>query len=296
MFRRLCSALLLGLLVCMGPAAPATAANTASGAGLQITPTQQEAKITAGKPKAASVIVANLSRNTMVVTLSVKEFSVANYTYDYSFSNPHRNWITFTDRTVVLQPGKSKTVPFTIQSEQNATPGGYYYTVFASTTYAKGGLQNTVQAASLLYVRVNGAVKQTGKVVRAQIQRVVFGKQIGFNIDALNTGNVYYPATVFGQAHGPFTSHTAARVSHLLIPDKVRRLTGNIPSPLLPGIYQVSFGYTTGDAGRVELSRVVVYLPYWFFAVVIGIILVLTGLRGKKSPKPAETEQTNSPD
>src|SRR5690349_1761743 len=86
----LCSAAIL--LACNVP--PASAASSPPMEhGLLITPLRQFLSAKAGQPLNSSFTVANLTNKPLIVRLSVQQFSVTNYVYNYKFEAPTNNWL-----------------------------------------------------------------------------------------------------------------------------------------------------------------------------------------------------------
>lgn len=264
----------------VGAAAPTSQPKQAE--GLLVTPVRQEVKVDAGKTREESIVVANMTDTAITVTLSVKSFTVTNYTYDYRFSNPEDEWISLSQNQTTLASRQSKTIPFTVRPHAKATPGGYYYTVVVSTQNTGSGVPSTIQAASLLYITVNGRLVQTGHIEDFSAPRVVFGKEFDVSIDALNTGNVYYFASITGRVKGLFTEKANIAPNHLLIPNKVRRVSNVIKSPLLPGFYPIDVQYTTDTGTKVSASQWVLFLPFWFTAALIGCLLLWNVIRARR--------------
>lgn len=251
------------------------AENTPSTAlGLQITPVRQLISIDAGTRYSATYVIANLTPAPTQVNLIGEQFSVQNYSYNYTFSRPSNDWLNLAETTILLSPGQSKTMHFSFNAPANATPGGYYYTILASTTLVSSGVTETIQAADLLYVTVRGKLSTVSHLESSTIPHVVFGKSIPYKLNAVNTGNVYSFIFVSGQLHGLLTSPPQTSSGRLLLPGKVRTLTANIDSPVLPGIYKATYGYKTEGNWTVQESRWIVYIPPWSVALFLAVLLI----------------------
>jgi hypothetical protein len=59
------------------------------------------------------------------------------------------------------------------------------------------------------------------------------------------------------------------------MPGSVRRLTGTIAAPVLPGVYTATYGYRTDDGQNVQQSRTVIFIPPWSVAFLLAALLVL---------------------
>jgi hypothetical protein len=250
------------------PAAAAPAKNE----GLLITPLREYITVDAGKTKTGAVTVANLTGTRMAIALSVEQFSVADYSYDYRFKPDKHNWIHLEQTAVELEPGKSRRIPYQITVPDKAAAGGTYFTVFASTQFqGVNGVGGKVQAATVLYITVNGKLAKTSALRRGVVPRVSFGGDIPFRFDAAHTGNTHFFLYASGSIEGMGAKQHSPETTRLLLPDTARTMSGTIPAPLLPGIYEVTYGYRT-DGGHTEQQNAhVLYLPVWSLAFPVGI-------------------------
>lgn len=248
---------------------PVSAAEASKERGLLISPIRSYEALDAGDTKTRSVTVANMTNKPIVVTMSLEQFSVADYIYDYRFSEPKNSYVRLVENRIELKPFESRVVPYVIDLPATAAPGGEYYTFFASATLGSGTLSGTVRAASLLYLTVNGDLIQTGDVVKSSIPWVVFTPQVPYTIDIKNTGNVHYFANFTGSVAGAFYNSSPTGASQLLMPRTTKRITGTVPSPLLPGVYKLNFGYTTDSGAKISRSQYFLFLPPWFIALLL---------------------------
>jgi uncharacterized membrane protein len=272
------------------------AANAPTAKGLQITPVRDDIKVDAGKKTYGSLVVANLTDRPLTVNLSTKVFAVTAVTYDYRFSDAKKPWIHLGETEIVLASGQSRTIPYSVTPDAQSTPGGYYYTVIASTKVTSGGLPSTIQAALLLYITIKGKLVETGQIQNINAPRLVFGKKFNVSVDALNTGNVYYFASVQAHVKGASTNQASVASSHLLIPNKMRRISSSISSPVFPGIYPLEVTYASDNGTVAHASHLVVFIPPWFVAVLIGMLLIGNVVRKRsRGTRPApHTDTTES--
>jgi hypothetical protein len=295
MKRRILLLLALSLLVCGALANTALAAGTppAPETGLLITPLRQFISIDAGSSKPSTFTIANLTTKPLDVTLSVKQFSVTDYTYDYRFQNLSNNWLHLSQSDVILQPNQTKNIAYSFEVPTGSAPGGHYYTLFASAQMSADGVANTVQAADLVYLTVTGDLTQVSHLKSSSISWLTFGRTIPFTLNPINTGNVYSFVYVSSQLHGLFVHPPETSTGHLLMPGKVRTLTGSIPSPVLPGIYRATYGYKTSSDWIIEQSHLVVFIPPWFVAFVLAALLISGKFlpRGRRSTKKTPIEE-----
>ena len=274
--------------VLVGGALPASiqAASSSKQNGLLITPVRQFLSVDAGKSVDSKLTIANLTDKPLNVVLSVKQFSVTDYVYDYTFKQPANDWLRLGVTATRLESKESRTVPYNVAAPQGAAPGGRYYTLLASANLSSQGLSSTIQAADLLYLTVNGKLVRTSHLAGSSVQRLALGRSIAYHMQPINTGNVHFFAYVSASVSGPFTHNASPASTHILMPDKIRSLDGSVPSPVFPGVYKLTYGYRTDAGQSVSNTRLVVFMPPWFIAFVLAAFLVA----GKFWPRKRKTK------
>lgn len=273
MFKRL---LLAGLLAVSVLAVPvhAAPADEPKNKGLFVTPVREYIAAPPGAAQQKSLTLANNTAAPITVDLSVGQFTVADYSYDFTFQDTADDWVKLSTTQVELQPGKSTSVSYTVSPPSNAPPGGHYFTVFASATLQSGGVPSKVRAATTVYVTVEGDLKITSTVQKLALPRVVFGGDIGFSLDVKDTGNTHFFVYVAGELHGLTASGKGPEATHLLMPGTVRTIGSTIPAPLLPGVYTAQVGYTTDSGDAVQRSQKIIYIPPWSLFLLAGLVWI----------------------
>jgi hypothetical protein len=276
MRRYLLALLSLSLLFVAIPAPAHAATNDISNRGLYISPLRSYLSVNAGDSLVRSFRVANLTEKPMTVTTSLEAFSVADFAYDYQFSKPKNDWIELVDKQFTLKPLEGREVPYRLNIPKNAPAGGQYYTLYASTDLGDTGLEGTVRAATLLYLTVNGTLTRTSQIVKSSLFPIVVGTQIPYSLDVKNTGNIHYFAYFSAKVDGLFYHREPTGTSQLLMPDKIRQIKNTIPSPFIPGVYKVTYGYSPDQGDAVYKTSYVVVLPPWFviLATIIAVIVI----------------------
>lgn len=237
--------------------------------GLTITPPRQYLEADPGKSAKSSVVIANLTKNDVTATLSVQQFSVADYTYDYTFHTPEEDWLRLKTTMVSLKKTESRTIGYELAIPKNAIPGGRYFTVFASVSPQEG---KVVQVATVIYVSVNGKLVTTSKAEKNSTPIISFGGDIPFAMDIRNTGNTHFFVYLSGKLNGLSAQPPQTEIAHLLLPQTVRSVEGKITSPLIPGIYQAEYGFKAEDGRRTTYQSLIIYAPPWFWALLIGAV------------------------
>src|SRR5581483_9900798 len=103
-----------------------------------------------------------------------------------------------------LEPRQTQKIDYNVQVPAGTAPGGHYYTLLASATLTAGAIKNTIQAADLLYLTINGKLTTVSHLESSSIRQVNFSHDIPFTLKPINTGNVYSFIYVSGELHGLF--------------------------------------------------------------------------------------------
>jgi len=281
--------LVLALSLFVMPAYPAHA-DAPTNKGLLISPLRQYVSLNAGTQKSGTFTVANLTDKSIDVSLLVKQFSVSDYSYNYKFSDTINNWVSLGVTQTTLKPYQSQSIPYQIAVPPGSAGGGLYYTLFASSNVTDKGVASTIQATTLLYVTVNGNLIRTSTLVSSSIPRFVFSNHINYTVNVKNTGNTHYFANFSGQLHGLFVRPAQTGNSHLLLPSTIRKITGSIATPPLPGIYEATYGYKTDADTSVYESRLIIFIPPWSVAFVLAAALFGSVYLKRKKPTPKTEE------
>jgi len=255
---------------CLGPSSAQAATQPH---GLAITPLRQYLKAVAGTTTNSSLTISNLTDKPLDVALSVRQFSLTDYTYNYQFTQPKNDWLRIHTPTVALQPQQTKAIGYELNIPPGTTPGGYYYTLLASANLANQGITSTIQAADVMYLTVQGKLIHTSEVRSSSISHFSFGRPFTYQLDVLNTGNVYFFAYTSGRLRGWSAKPALTASGHLLVPGAVRRLSGTISAPVLPGLYHAVYGYRTDSGQSVMRRSLVAFIPPWSIAFLLASIL-----------------------
>jgi hypothetical protein len=291
--RRIFVGIIVGLVGFLCVPVGAHAQTPPKNKGLLVTPVRQYVDVTAGVPKDGSVTIGNFTDKPITVVLSVEQFSVSDYAYEYLLKSAKTNMVQLGTTSVVLQKNENKKIPFTVLAPLATVPGGHYYTILASASITQGGVDSKVQAGSPLYITVDGTHIKTNQLAGGSVQKFNVGSSIPFSLDIKNTGNTHYFVYTTGILSGFLAEQSVSSTSHILLPNTTRRLEGSIPAPLLPGVYKVTYGYKLEDKALVALESYVIYTPLWFYVVLI--VLGWFGLRFVRNRRKQKVNKTETP-
>jgi len=266
--------LLVGAVVASLFATTAAHAEESKNKGLLVSPVREYVTAAPGASQQKTIALANNTEVPITVTLSVGQFTVANYNYDVTFQDLKEDWVKLSKDRVELEPGKSVSINYVVAPPQDATPGGHYFTIFASATVQTGRVASKVRAAATVYVAVQGDLMLSSTVQKIELPWVVFGGDIGFSMDVKDTGNTHFFVYVAGSLQGPEANGKGPEATHLLMPGKVRTVGSTIPAPPVPGMYTAHVGYTTDGGETVERSQKILYIPPWSLFLLGGIVWI----------------------
>ena len=231
-------------------------------------------------------------------------------------------WVTLTQSEVVIAPGQTATIPFSVRVTADAAPGGHYAAILVGTkppqeNTAASQVQTAQFVTSLLFVRVSGDVVESGNIREFSTEKTINNDpDIQFNIRFENTGNVHL------QPQGDITITNMWGTERGVIPINYQTHFGNV---LPASIRKFSFSWTGAkssyDIGRfkaiatlgygedtknfststtyfwvIPLQQILIIftclaLMFWFFSFVVKLyikrMLVLAGL------EPGSNRQNN---
>lgn len=264
---------------------PSVGAAEPTNSGLLISPPRYSMEVAAGGTTSQEVTIANYTNEALDITLSIDTFTVANLSYEYQITSADKPWLHIEQTSLHLEPNQSQALIFSASPPDNARPGGEYFLIVASATSKNGALTSTIQVAAPVYITVKGDLITTSSLKDTHsISRIAFGTSIPFQIDVENTGNVHYQIDVKGKLDGLFTTNNVSSTQHILLPDTTRRFESSIPSPIFPGFYKATYGYSTPDSGEIFLTAWILYLPPWSIAaLILGIWGIIFAVRKQQA-------------
>lgn len=80
-------------------------------------------------------------------------------------------------------------------------------------------------------------------------------------------------ATDFSHVKGLFTDRYVDRATSILMPKTDRTLSGSALLPWIPGVYDVTYGFTNEKGQATTAVARVIYAPLWFI-IAIGLVLL----------------------
>ncbi len=245
--------------------------------GLTLSPLRNELELAPGTSLDGSLTVTNSTDKPMKISLNAEKFSVINQQYDYAFTDESdvARWVTFASDEVSLTAGESQKVSFSVGVPLSAEPGGRYISLFAATDSQSQdeGIHSRQRIASLLYITVSGDVSRVGNLVSLASPWAISGNG-SWSVVLRNSGTTHFRSRYSTQLQNLLT-HTidvSMPGDALVLPGTVRAVTATLPAPKLPGLYKVIYTIGLGDTPAQTETRLVLYVPPAFGAVVTLLI------------------------
>jgi hypothetical protein len=263
-------AALVGACLAISPGAQAATLER----GLQLSPLRQYIALDDDKSHANIVTLANLTEKPITVALSVENFGVTDFTYDYTFVPANDSWVRLSKTLVELDPGKSQSVSYEVKAPVGAAPGGHYFTIMASSNLGNNA-NNRVRAATLLYITAGGEVTRSTSLQKSTLPWISFGGAITFSQTIHGSGNTHTFVYPTGQLHGPSAQPAGNSEAHIIMPGTTRTVADSMQPPRLPGVYRATIGYKTDAGQQFITTRYTLYVPPWSFCLPIGALLII---------------------
>ncbi len=239
--------------------------------GLYISPVRTYLSGAPGETLTRSFTVANKTNQPMTVQAHVEQFSVEDYSYNFIFTHTDNTWVQTEQNAIALAPYQAHELVYTVTLPKAAMPGGYYYTLYVAAT-SPAGESTTLQTGMMLYLTVKGQLTYTSSASQPALPYFVTSPAISYALTVKNTGNTHYFVYTSTAIDGILYHDAPNGTSQLLMPGTTRQITASIRSPLLPGIYRLTYNIKPDNGATTTGSRYFVYLPLWS---IIGICLCL---------------------
>lgn len=274
--------------------------------GVIISPPLTEKQADPGSLYSGTVKVTNPNANAdLAITVSTEDFTAKGEDGQQTFIDPAENnssyslakWLTISEKSFTLKANESKTVNYTINVPQVASPGGHYGVIFFSPTLASGAQANSnsvlaiPKVGALILFTVPGAITYNGKISSFET-----GKKSGDTFAAkkifINSNNVIDYLTKFQNSS---TNHVkplgdliiknmfGKEVSKLkvndkegnVLPDSVRKFENQSEIKHGFGLYNASVTLAYGDNKNATATLTFWIVPWKETAGAVVIIIIL---------------------
>lgn len=292
-------------------------------------PGKTEIRMNAGETSTKSITVTNRYGAEMRFTLVIEDFGSPDSGNDVikllgSEKGPYslRDYLKPDTMTFVLQHGDRATIPVNVEIPKDATPGGLYGAVIVTTESTdpldlvreeevSGGLKFVSRVASLFFVRINGEVKEEGKVSEFKTGKKWYkGGPVNFSWLYQNTGNVYnnpFGILEIKNLYGTVVDQITIN-PYFVMPSSTRLTEKTWSRDFMLGRYKATLQLNRGYGDNIDTKTIYFWvLPWKVIAIMlVGLFLILAIIRGirrwfkrnfeykgknKKGPPPPTTPQ-----
>ncbi|MBR0415917.1 hypothetical protein IJI64_02000 [Candidatus Saccharibacteria bacterium] len=257
---------------------------------LQVSPTKQKLSLTPGSSYVGTFKVHNAGAAPFTYKVSATPYSVTNENYspDYTGLTNYTQiaeWISFEKETGLLQPGEVAEVAYTVNVPKDAPAGGQYAALMAETS--DGNAENATVAVvhrvgMILYAAVPGETRESGEIIKNNVNTFYFNPPLTVNSLVKNTGNVEQTATYTVKIYPLFSNE--AVFSNEEKPDKEKQLDvipdtsrfNSITWEGAPHIGIFSVEQTIEFAGQVSTNKKLVLIcPLWLLFIIFALLFFI---------------------
>ena len=189
-------------------------------------------------------------------------------------------WIGLEPADFILQPNQEQEIIVTINTPENAEPGGHYATVYFQPLIPAEFIsqQNTFLTARvgiLTFFIVKGDIREEVNIKNLLTKNLHQSGPIIFDVPIINTGNVHIIPTGFVTIKNMAGKETAKlEISKgAVLPGTERILTAQWPKKLLFGKYSAQVAITYSADNRISQSP---EITFWVVPWVMIIIIILS--------------------
>lgn len=259
---------------------------------LQVSPTKQKISLTPGSSYVGTFKVHNAGAAGFNYSVHATPYSVTNDSYspDYTGLTNYTQiaeWITFDKATETgyLEPGEVVDVAYTVNVPKDAPAGGQYAALMAQTE--DGNEENATIAVvhrvgMILYAAVPGETRESGEIIKNNVNTFYFNPPLTVSSLVKNTGNVEQTATYTVKIYPLFSNE--AVFSNEEKPDKDKQLdvipdTSRFNSITWEGAPQIgifSVEQTIEFAGQVSTNKKLVLIcPLWLLFIIFALLFFI---------------------
>lgn len=252
--------------------------------GLRISPLRSYPSQYPGSTSTGSIKLANITGSSQHISLSAERFLVVNEDYDYRFDqDSSASWIRIVDKEIKLIDGETKEIAYSLAVPANASPGGYYLALIASSKETTSSTELTVikRVAAMIYLEVGGKLVKKAELITFDAPWLSTKNNIPLEFRLSNSGNTHMRARVaISYKMLPFGKPVAVSSAEaLILPSSIRKIDNALKLPRLPGLYRVSSTFAPPQGGIINKNRYVLFVPFWLVIILIIVAILVLVIR-----------------
>lgn len=184
-------------------------------------------------------------------------------------------------KSVTLNVGEQKRIPFTIKVPKDAPPGGHFAVIWWGNAPPEGQVSIVTRAGILVFLQVSGEVNEKGEVLSFRPKGFVFrGMPLEFKLLFKNVGNTWLKPTgdifiknIFGTTRAVFRANSGERIILPGNEENLRVAPTFEKKPFLIGMYGAELTLQWGEeAEKFEKSAYFIVLP--ILPIVIALVVL----------------------
>lgn len=234
-------------------------------AGVQVSPIRSQPQIQPGESKTGTLTLINKTKQKQQVTMQSERFSTTNEEYDYAFEKSDDSaWVNFPLSSIELKPGQTTKVAYSLNVPTNATPGGHYFALLATTVNdaSSEALDEYRRVASLVYLEVPGDLSKKVNLASIGSPWLVFDRNFQIDVRLTNEGNTHIKSRVTAEASPLFSQNQDdVVVESVTLPGTTRKIVKDFSLASWPGIYRIRASLAPPQGGEQTKDRYVAYIP-----------------------------------
>ncbi len=207
------------------------------------------------------------------------------------------DWVKLAGSDVIVAPGETEEVAFTVTPPKDAAPGGYtaaiiFQAQLPSYYFDIDANARILPAISVLaFFTIAGQGEITVDQVSLESFRVapiVVSTPLSIVADVKNDSNFFVQTDATVDVKSIFSKKTSTQElgSVILLPENSRKFVTAFEDSLWPGIYTATISFTQGDKVLVGAVKFVA-LPWFSIIILILLALFGLGLAGRRRLKRA---------
>lgn len=288
----------LSMVVCLVFIALAKGTASATSAPdfkLTLSPIYENLVLKPGEVSNQNVEISNQGPQPIFYSLYPTPYGVTNENYDPSFialpGKPNiAKWFNLSIKNGVLLPGKSYTVPYSINVPADTPAGGYYAAIFAQSSpnsiQQKGNqIQTTYRVGELFYISVAGKTISSGKVA-SWTANVLQSNQLNTTLRLENSGSIHFLSRIHVEFKSILGSDNfVSNLTKFVLPQTIRKVDISWKNPPPFGLYRVNGTTTTIDTQKLANRYILIVSTSIRIkaAIALGLVILIVLLEASFS-------------
>jgi hypothetical protein len=190
-------------------------------------------------------------------------------------------WVNVTPTRFVLKPGEIQKLDLVIVVPENANPGGHYaavvYQPAEDATLGNTGSKVNPSVASLLYLTVEGDIKEDANVSRFEVPGFSEFGPINFNTEIENLSEVHIKPQAQIKVYNLLnqTATTLDLEEKNIFPGRARQFENTWNKKWLFGRFKAQLSGSYGATGQALLATAYFWVIPWRLILVVVLTLAL---------------------